>query len=424
VDQFLIEGGRPLRGEIAVGGSKNAALPMLAAALLADGRTLLRNVPRLRDVDSMLALMGSMGVRSQRDEHTVALDCSSLESLEAPYDLVRKMRASIYVLGPLLARFGHARVSLPGGCAWGPRPIDLHLKGLQALGAEIELRHGYVEARAQRLRGSRIVLDVVSVGATANLLMAASLAEGTTVIENAAREPHIIVLGEMLQAMGAHVSGLGTHRIEVVGQRTLRGVEVRNRPDYIEAGTLAVAAAITDGDLLLTSFPLDDCRPSLALLQEAGGWVEETARDPGGMAQVRIRRSPGGLRAISLTTAPHPGFPTDMQAQMMALLTVAEGTSLITEGIYADRFSHVPELRRMGAEIALRGNVAVVQGRPGLAGAPVMATDLRASAAMVLAALVAEGETRIRRVYHIDRGYEAIEKKLAQVGARIQRVQE
>ncbi len=423
MDQFVIVGGVPLRGEIEVGGSKNAALPMLAAALLADGCTTIRNVPRLRDVQSMLALLESMGVQSRYSGHTVVLDSSTLRLAEAPYELVRKMRASIYVLGPLLARFGYARVSLPGGCAWGPRPIDLHLRGLEALGARIALRHGYVEARAERLRGSRIVLDVVSVGATANLLMAASLAAGTTVIENAAREPHIVALGEMLRAMGAPIDGLGTHTITIEGQSSLRGVEVNNRPDYIEAGTLAVAAVITGGDLHLTSFPLEDCRPSLAVLEEAGG-VIEPLKSAAGESKVRVRRAAAGLRAVSLTTAPHPGFPTDMQAQMMALLTIAPGTSLITEGIYADRFSHVPELRRMGAEIALRSNVAVIQGRPGLAGAPVMATDLRASAAMVLAALVAEGETRIRRVYHIDRGYEAIEKKLARLGARIQRVQE
>ncbi len=419
MDRFVIEGGRPLRGELRLSGSKNAALPMLAAALLADGESVLHNVPALRDVESMIELLGSMGARLARSGTTVTVDPSPLATAEAPYELVRKMRASIYVLGPLLARFGRARVSLPGGCAWGPRPVDLHIEGMRELGATIELDHGYIDARATSLKGKRIVLDVVSVGASANLMMAASLAEGTTVIVNAAREPHISSLGSFLRAMGARVEGLGTDAITIEGVASLSPAEHTIRPDYIEAGTMTIAAAMTGGDLLLRDFPVADCQPTTALLGDAGVSIERVDGDEA-LGTVRVRRR-GSLNAVSVTTAPHPGFPTDMQAQLMAMLALGGGTSVITEAIYPDRFSHVPELRRMGARIELRGNVAVVEGVERLAGAPVMATDLRASAAMVLAGLVAEGETILRRVYHIDRGYEVIEKKLRSVGAEIRR---
>ncbi len=420
MDAFVIEGGRRLEGELRVSGSKNAALPILAATLLADGVSVIHNVPGLRDLQSMIELLESMGVEVSRSGTTVEVDPSGLKSAEAPYELVRKMRASIYVLGPLLARHGHARVSLPGGCAWGPRPVNLHIEGMRSLGAAIELDHGYIDARAEELRGAHIVLDVVSVGASANLLLAASRARGVTVIENAAREPHIVALGGFLARMGARIEGLGSDTLRIEGVDRLRGAEFSIRPDYIEAGTLAVAAAITDGDLTIRDFPLADCHPSVGLLEAAGARIDRI--DEGAeRGTVRVRRA-GKLRALSVTTAPHPGFPTDMQAQLMALSSVAEGTSVITEAIYPDRFTHVPELRRMGARITLRGNVAVVEGATSLAGAPVMATDLRASAAMVLAGLIAEGETTVRRVYHIDRGYEAIERKLAAVGARIRRV--
>ncbi|MAE70357.1 MAG: UDP-N-acetylglucosamine 1-carboxyvinyltransferase [Gemmatimonadetes bacterium] len=419
MDRFVIEGGRPLRGELRVSGSKNAALPMLAAALLADGESVLHNVPALRDVDSMIELLGSMGARVTRSGTTVTIDPAPLATAEAPYEFVRKMRASIYVLGPLLARFGRARVSLPGGCAWGPRPVDLHIEGMRTLGAAIELDHGYIDARATSLLGKRIVLDVVSVGATANLMMAACLAEGTTSIVNAAREPHISALGSFLVEMGAQIQGLGTDVVTIEGVARLSPAEHSVRPDYIEAGTMAIASAVTGGDLLLRDFPMEDCRPMMALLGDSGVSLERVDRDEA-VETVRIRRR-GPLSAVSVTTAPHPGFPTDMQAQLMAMLALGSGTSVITEAIYPDRFSHVPELRRMGARIELHGNVAVVEGVERLAGAPVMATDLRASAAMVLAGLVAEGETILRRVYHIDRGYEAIEKKLRSVGAEIRR---
>lgn len=415
MDRFRITGGRRLAGELTLSGSKNAALPMLAATLLVRGESVLHNIPKLRDVDSMCRLLEVLGARIKREGHTVIVDSSGIDQHEAPYDVVRKMRASIYVLGPLVAHLGRARVSLPGGCAWGPRPVNLHLQGLRAMGADISLEHGYIEARAQRLRGASIAFDVVSVGATANLMMAATLADGTTTISNASREPHVIALGEFLGSMGAEVSGLGTHTVSVTGVDRLEPAEAVNRSDYIEAGTMAAAAVITGGALAIRGGIASDCGPVLERLRETGADVSWQGD------LLHVSRS-GPLRPIQLTTAPHPGFPTDVQAQLMAVLSIANGTSVITEGIYADRFTHVPELGRMGARITVRGNVAVIHGVPALEGAPVMATDIRASAAMVLAALVAEGETVVNRVYHIDRGYEKIEAKLNAVGADVERL--
>jgi UDP-N-acetylglucosamine 1-carboxyvinyltransferase len=415
MSRLRIDGGRALRGTVAVSGAKNAALPILAAALLTGEVLEVSNVPDLHDVATMLKLLERMGVRNRREGSKLALDASRVDSLEAPYDLVRTMRASILVLGPLLARFGQARVSLPGGCAIGQRPVDQHIRGLQAMGAQISIEHGYVVATASRLRGARIVTDMVTVTGTENLMMAATLADGETVIENAAREPEVVDLAAALVAMGARIEGAGTDRIVVSGVERLGGAAHRVMPDRIEAGTFLCAVAAVSGDVTLTSVLPETMDATLDKLREAGATLE-TGAD---WIRISMTRRP---RAVNLRTAPYPGFATDMQAQMMAMNTVAEGTGVVTETIFENRFMHVLELQRLGADIAIEGNTAVVRGVAGLSGASVMATDLRASAGLVIAGLVAEGYTEIDRIYHLDRGYERIQDKLAGLGAQIERV--
>jgi UDP-N-acetylglucosamine 1-carboxyvinyltransferase len=418
VDAIVVEGGIPLQGTVETSGAKNAALPMMAASLLVPGEVRITNVPHLTDVLTLLELLRRMGCQGGYEDHSLRLDASRIESTEAPYELVKKMRASIYVLGPLLARFGRARVSLPGGCAWGPRPVDLHIKGMKALGATVELEHGYIVARTERLRGARINLDVSSVGATGNIMMAAVLAEGSTVIENAACEPEMVALAEFLNALGARIEGAGTKTITIHGVDSLRsGVTFANIPDRIEAGTFLVAGAITRGDVTVARCRPDHLTNVLSRLREMGCDLTE------GEDWIRIRTS-RRLQGIDVTTEVYPGFPTDLQAQIMALMTVAEGTGVVRETIYPDRFTHVPELVRLGANITLSGNVATIRGVETLQGAPVMSTDIRASSALILAGLVAQGTTHVSRVYHIDRGYEAIEKKLQGLGARVRRVKE
>jgi UDP-N-acetylglucosamine 1-carboxyvinyltransferase len=417
VDKLRVGGGRRLDGEIRISGAKNAALPILAGALLADAPVRITNVPHLQDITTTIELLGRLGVGVTIDERMgVEVDPRSISSLVAPYELVRTMRASILVLGPLLARHGEADVSLPGGCAIGARPVDLHIAGLRAMGASVEIEDGYIRARAGRLRGARIVLDTVTVTGTENLLMAATLAEGETVIENAAREPEVVDLAEFLQAMGARISGAGTDTIRVRGVERLGGTDYKVLPDRIETGTYLVAAAMTGGRVRLR-----DARPGhldavLAKLREAGAAIT--------VGPDRIELDMTGRRpaAVNLRTAPYPAFPTDMQAQFVALNSIATGTGTIVETVFENRFMHVQEMQRMGADIQLEGNTAVVHGVDQLRAAPVMATDLRASASLVLAALAAEGETLIDRIYHIDRGYECIEEKLSQLGATIRRV--
>jgi UDP-N-acetylglucosamine 1-carboxyvinyltransferase len=415
MDQLKVQGGRPLSGEIPVSGAKNAALPILCAALLSSQPLDVDNVPRLHDVDTALRLLAQLGVRSHREGHRVQLDASAVTSVEAPYDLVKTMRASILVLGPLVARFGEARVSLPGGCAIGQRPVDQHIKGLQAMGASITIEHGYVVASAKRLKGTRVVTDMVTVTGTENLMMAATLADGETVIENAAREPEVVDLAAALVAMGARIEGAGTDRIVVQGVEALHGASHRVMPDRIEAGTFLCAVAVAGGRVTLTQAhpasmdaTLDKLRESGALIECGSDWI-----------RIDMQQRP---RAINLRTAPYPGFATDMQAQFMAVNCVAHGTGIITETIFENRFMHALEMQRLGADIAIEGNTAVVRGVAGLSGAAVMATDLRASAGLVVAGLVAEGETVVDRIYHLDRGYEQMEIKLAALGARIERV--
>ena len=417
MDRIRIRGGRPLEGEIPISGAKNAALPLMAAALLTEGPLTLRNVPDLADIATMARLLEQHGLAVEHDKRQRTITLSgTATNLEAPYDLVRRMRASVLVLGPLVARFGEAKVSMPGGCAIGTRPVDLHLKGLEQMGAEIALEGGYIHARAPRgLRGARILFPQVSVGATENLLMAATLAEGETELVNAAREPEIGDLAECLMRMGARIEGIGTYRLRIEGVKRLSGATHRIVPDRIEAGTYAVAAAITGGRLLLRGARLDHLGAVARVLREAG--VEVTERPEG----LRVSRL-NGLTGVDVMTEPFPGFATDMQAQFMALMCVAEGASMITETIFENRFMHVPELMRMGARINYHGASAIVRGVPRLSGAPVMATDLRASVSLVLAGLAAEGETIVNRVYHLDRGYEHVEEKLAAVGADIERL--
>lgn len=416
MDAFRIRGGRPLSGEVEIGGAKNAALPILAAALLIPGRTILHRVPHLRDVQTMAHVLEGLGVRCGYEDHRFELDASEITATEAPWEMVRKMRASIYVLGPLLARIGRARVSLPGGCAWGPRPVDLHLKGMECLGAKVELEHGDIVATAPagRLRGGRVAFDISSVGATGNVLMAATLAEGTTVIENAAREPDIVALAEFLVAAGAKIAGHGTPTITIEGVSSLASTEFVNIPDRIEVGTYAAAIAITGGSARLRHAEADHCGVVLDRLREMGVRILVEG-------QTIQLEAPERLKSIDVTTQVYPGFPTDLQAQFMALLAVAEGSGVITETIYPDRFTHVPELRRLGAEIRLQNNVATVRGVPSLAGAHVTSTDIRASSALVLGALAASGESHIHRVYHIDRGYESIEARFQALGADMER---
>jgi UDP-N-acetylglucosamine 1-carboxyvinyltransferase len=415
MDKLLIHGGRRLNGEVRISGAKNAALPILCASLLVPGTFRIDNVPALQDVDTTLKLLERMGVRSAREAGGVTLDASSVTHLEAAYDLVKTMRASILVLGPLVARFGEARVSLPGGCAIGQRPVDQHIKGLQLLGAEIDIEHGYVVARAKRLRGARIVTDMVTVTGTENLMMAATLAEGETVIENAAREPEVVDLARALIALGARIEGAGTDRIVVQGVSALHGGEVRVMSDRIEAGTFLCAVAATGGDLTLTGCDPSSMDATLDKLREAGLQLE-TGSD---WVRARMDRRP---RAINLRTAPYPGLATDMQAQFMAVNCVAEGTGVVTETIFENRFMHVQEMQRLGADIDAQGNTAIIRGVPSLSGAIVMATDLRASAGLVIAGLVAQGDTLVDRIYHLDRGYERMERKLAAAGASIERV--
>lgn len=418
MDKLLIQGGVRLDGEVRISGAKNAALPLLAATLLASTPVTLSNVPHLQDVTTLMQLLGRMGVTvSINEKCDVEVDANTLSSPIAPYELVKTMRASIFVLGPLLARFGEAQVSLPGGCAIGSRPVDQHLKGLQALGADITVEKGYVHARRNgRLKGARFMFDMVTVGGTENVLMAACLAEGTTIIENAAREPEIVDLANMLKAMGARIEGAGTDIITVEGVESLSGCHYSVCPDRIETGSYLAAAAVTGGRVRTTH---TDPRLLDAVLLK---FLEMGAQVQTGPDWIEVDMDGKRPRAVSFRTAPHPAFPTDMQAQFMAIMAVAEGTGTITETIFENRFMHVPELNRMGATIQVDGHIAVVRGVPGLSGAPVMATDLRASMSLVLAALSAEGETLIDRIYHIDRGYERVEEKLAQLGARIRRI--
>jgi UDP-N-acetylglucosamine 1-carboxyvinyltransferase len=417
MDKLQVRGGIPLQGEVRISGAKNAALPILAATLLAEGPTSIGNVPHLRDVTTMIELLGRMGVSVTIDDKMrVEVDAGTIRDCLAPYDLVRTMRASIVVLGPLLARFGRADVSLPGGCAIGARPVNIHVAGLQAMGAEIHIENGYIRARADRLKGARLVLDTVTVTGTENLLMAATLADGQTIIENAAREPEVVDLAEFLMAMGAQIRGAGTDRIVVDGVERLHGASYDVLPDRIEAGTFLVAGAITSGHVKVKGARPDHLDAVLAKLREAGATIETTENSI--ELDMRGRRP----RAVDIRTAPYPAFPTDMQAQFAALNTISRGVGTVIETIFENRFMHMLEMRRLGADIRIEGNTAVIHGVDKLTAAPVMATDLRASASLVLAALVAEGTTDVLRIYHIDRGYECIEEKLAQLGAQIRRV--
>ena len=417
LDRLLIKGGVKLEGEIRISGAKNAVLPIMAATLLADDPVIIRNIPHLHDVTTTMELLGRMGVLlTVNEKMDIEVDARPIKSLYAPYELVRTMRSSILVLGPMLSRFGRADVSLPGGCAIGSRPVNLHIKGLQAMGADIEVENGYIKARVDRLKGARLVMDIVTVTGTENLMMAATLADGETVIENAAREPEVTDLANCLIAMGAEITGAGTDTIRINGVERLSGTDYSVLPDRIEAGSYLVAAAITGGHIKVKDVRPDTMDAVLQALQEAG--AEITVGEDWVKLDMRGKRP----RAVNVHTAPYPAFPTDMQAQFTALNVIAEGVGTITETVFENRFMHVQEMQRMGARIQLEGNTAISSGVDRLAGAPVMATDLRASASLVLAGLVAEGETIIDRIYHIDRGYERIEEKLAQLGADIRRV--
>lgn len=420
MDKLFISGGNRLHGEIAISGAKNAALPILCAALLAETPLHLSSIAALKDIDTTIKLLDTMGVKIERHGDKVTLDASEVASFEATYEMVKTMRASILVLGPLLARFGTARVSLPGGCAIGSRPVDLHIKGLQAMGAAIHITHGYIQASTlhlpnRRLQGARYYMDLVTVTGTENLMMAAALAQGTTVLENAAKEPEVIDLAEMLIKMGAKITGAGTDVITIEGVEKLNGTTHNVVCDRIEAGTYMVAAAMTGGEVKLLNARADLLDAVIEKLREAGATVTSDA-------DTITVKSDGKLKAVNIRTAPHPAFPTDMQAQFMALNTIAEGVSKVTETIFENRFMHVQELQRMGADISIDGNTALVQGVPALDGATVMATDLRASASLVLAGLVARGDTTIERIYHLDRGYENLEQKLNALGANVKRI--
>jgi len=415
VDKLVIAGGRPLSGEVAISGAKNAALPILAAGLLTPDALQLSNVPRLQDIVTMCRLLDGMGVQCERNGTALTLAAADVTHLEAPYELVKTMRASILVLGPMLARFGHALVSLPGGCAIGQRPVDQHIKGLQAMGAQIEIDKGYIIARADRLVGTRIVTDMVTVTGTENLMMAATLARGQTLIENAAREPEVVDLADLLVKMGAKIEGAGTDRIVIDGVDSLHGTSHAIMPDRIETGTFLCAVAATGGEALLTHVRPSSLDAVLDKLRETG--VELQCGDD----WIRVRSS-GRLLAVNVRTSEYPAFPTDMQAQFMALNCVGDGVGLVTETIFENRFMHVQELNRLGAQIEIEGNTAIVKGVGRLSGASVMATDLRASAGLVIAGLVADGETHVERIYHLDRGYERMEDKLSALGARIRRV--
>lgn len=416
MDKILITGNGPLRGEVQVAGAKNAALPIIAAALLTQDTLHISNVPGVRDIGTALQLLELLGATVERDDTELSLNTRNVHSVHLPYELVKTMRGSILMLGPLLARFGEADVSLPGGCAIGSRPVNEHITGLEAMGAEIEIEGGYIKAKASRLKGAHYVFDVPSVTATENLIMAAALADGVTILENCALEPEVEDLALLLQSMGAKVSGAGSNTITIEGVKTLHGAAHHVPPDRIETGTFLVAAAATRGDITVRNTRPDFLQHVLGKLEQAGAHLE--------VGEDWIHLDTGGkrCRAVNVTTAPHPAFPTDMQAQFMALNALAEGTSTVVENIFENRFMHVAELQRMGADIELQGHTAIVQGRERLQGAPVMATDLRASASLIIAALAADGETTIDRVYHLDRGYANIDTKLAAMGALIRRV--
>lgn len=417
MDKIVVIGGHDLKGTIQISGSKNAVLPIMTATLLAEGAYRIKNVPMLRDVKTMSHLLQSIGAEVNIDEHCLTIDTTGCSVFEAPYDLVKTMRASIYVLGPLVGRFGYGRVSLPGGCAWGPRPINLHITSLRKLGAYIEIDQGYIIAKAKRLRGAHISLDIPSVGATGNILMAAVLARGTTTIDNAAKEPEIISLCQFLQKMGANIHGIGMGHLEIEGVDNLHPAEYKIIPDRIETGTFLTATHIVGGNVRLEGTCSSHLVAVIHKLRDCGAIIEE------GEDWIHIE-SNGRISPLNVSTAVYPGFPTDMQAQWMALMSVAKGSSIVMDTIFFDRFTHVAELQRLGADITLDGNVAIIKGVAHLAGAHVMSTDLRASASLILAGLVAQGRTDISRVYHIDRGYESIEKKMKSLGAEIWRDQE
>ena len=417
MDKIIVEGGRPLTGEVNISGAKNAALPILVSSLLTDGLCTFSNVPNLKDIESIKQLLSHLGAKIETEEDVVKIDASNVLNHEAPYDLVRKMRASILVLGPLVVRLKKARVSLPGGCAIGARPINLHLKGLACLGASIELKHGYVEAYAKKLKGSEIYLDIATVTGTENIIMAAVLAKGSTVIHNAAREPEIIALADVLNKMGADISGAGTSAITITGVSSLSPVSVSIIPDRIETGTFMVAAALTGGDVKLLGTEPDHLEAVIHKLSLTGARIKIDGKN---MSVKGI----DNIASVDVKTLPYPGFPSDMQGQFMVLMSVAKGLSLIFETVFENRFIHVSELKRMGADITIAGNAAMVKGVKMLSGAPVMASDLRASASLILAGLAARGKTEVNRVYHLDRGYEALEEKFAGLGAAIKRVRE
>nr|WP_092071011.1 UDP-N-acetylglucosamine 1-carboxyvinyltransferase [Dendrosporobacter quercicolus]NSL48451.1 UDP-N-acetylglucosamine 1-carboxyvinyltransferase [Dendrosporobacter quercicolus DSM 1736]SDM17356.1 UDP-N-acetylglucosamine 1-carboxyvinyltransferase [Dendrosporobacter quercicolus] len=417
MEKLVINGGRQLNGTIKISGAKNAVLPIIAAALLGQTPSTLEEVPDLEDVRTISEVLQHLGVPvATNSPNTLSIDSTQISTCEAPYELVRKMRASFLIMGPLLARRGLAKISLPGGCAIGTRPIDLHLKGFEALGAQIDIGHGYIEAKApQGLTGARIYLDFPSVGATENIMMAASMAQGQTILENPAHEPEIVDLANYLNVMGANIRGAGTNVIKIEGVRELKGSDYTIIPDRVEAGTYMVAAAMTNGDVYIENALIEHLKPVAAKLKEAGVYIEEDING------VRVKGN-GAIRAVDIKTLPYPGFPTDMQAQFMAMLTIAQGTSIVSETVFENRFMHVDELKRMGANIKIEGRSAVVEGVARLTGCPVKATDLRAGAAMVLAGLVAEGETQIGYIHHIDRGYEGLVDKLCSIGADISRI--
>ncbi len=418
MEKLIIEGGIPLNGTVTISGAKNAALPLMAATLLAPGTHTFSNVPELRDISTMRKLLHYMGAESEHFGNTLHVDTTNVRTFEAPYDLVKTMRASVLVLGPLVAKYGQARVSLPGGCAIGARPIDLHIKALEMLGAEVSIEHGYVVARCKKLKGNLITFDQVTVTGTENIMMAAVLADGTTVLENAAKEPEIVALAEYLNKMGAHISGMGTHEITIEGVSELKPSECRVIPDRIETGTYMIAAAITGGRLIIRECNPEHLDAVIKKLQLTGLKIRKNK------TELEVYRNDSPINSVDVKTWPYPGFPTDMQAQFMALMTLGNGVSVITEQIFENRFMHVPELNRMGAQIRLEGHSAVVRGVSELQGAPVMATDLRASASLVLAGLAAKGTTEVSRIYHLDRGYERLDEKLESVGARIKRVRD
>ncbi|HEY8888394.1 MAG TPA: UDP-N-acetylglucosamine 1-carboxyvinyltransferase [Gallionella sp.] len=415
MQKLAIQGGNRLRGEVRISGAKNAALPIMCAGLLTADELHLDNMPDLHDVATMRKLLQQMGVKIELKDDQVVLSAANIDKLEAPYEMVKTMRAAILVLGPLVARFGEARVSLPGGCAIGSRPVDLHIKGLQAMGAEIHIEHGYIHAQAKRLKGARIFFDLVSVTGTENLMMAAVLADGVTLLENAAREPEVVDLANCLIAMGAKIEGAGSDTISIIGVEKLHGASHRVMPDRIESGTFLVAAAAVGGNITLTDTRADILENVLEKLQEAGAAIQVA----GSTINLKMGQRP---KAVNIRTSPYPAFPTDMQAQFMAMNAIAEGNAMVVETIFENRFMHVQELRRLGAQIDVEGNTAVIKGCAQLEGATIMATDLRASACLVIAGLVAQGETIVDRIYHLDRGYEHIEAKLSALGAQIRRL--